>query len=58
MARSHCLGCILAIRLIVLPSSPLLLEVPNVAARCLYVLRDARDPSNERWNFMGENNIR
>jgi hypothetical protein len=27
------------------------LEVPTVAARCLHVLRDARDPSSERWNF-------
>jgi hypothetical protein len=31
--------------------TPCFLEVPTVAARCLDVLRDARDPSSERWNF-------
>ena len=34
-------------------SLPLLsptLDVPTFAARCLYVRKDARDPSNERWN--------
>ena len=29
---------------------PLPLDVPNFAARCLYVRNDARDPSSERWN--------
>jgi hypothetical protein len=32
----------------------LFLEVPLVAARCLHVLRDARGPSSEKWNLMGE----
>jgi hypothetical protein len=27
--------------------TPCFLEVPTVAARCLHVLRDAREPSNE-----------
>jgi hypothetical protein len=27
--------------------TPCFLEVPTVAARCLHVLRDARDPSRE-----------
>ena len=26
------------------------LDVPNFAARCLYVRNNARDPSSERWN--------
>ena len=26
------------------------LDVPTFAARCLYVRKDARDPSRERWN--------
>ena len=26
------------------------LNVPTFAARCLYVLKDARDPGSERWN--------
>jgi hypothetical protein len=30
------------------------MEVPIVTARCLHVLRDARDPISERWNLMGE----
>jgi hypothetical protein len=30
---------------------PPVLDVPTVAARCLHVLRDARDPSSERWNL-------
>jgi hypothetical protein len=33
--------------------TPCFLEVPTVAARCLHVLRDMRDPSSERWNFSG-----
>ena len=27
------------------------LDVPTFAARCLHVRNDARDPSNERWNY-------
>ena len=34
---------------------PLCLDVPTFTARCLHVLHDARDPSSERWNFVGEN---
>jgi hypothetical protein len=34
--------------------TPLFLDVPTVAARCLHVLRDARDPRSERWNLIGE----
>ena len=30
------------------------LTVPTFAARCLHVLHDARDPSSERWYFVGE----
>jgi hypothetical protein len=30
------------------------LTVPTFAARCLHVLRDARDPSSERWKVVGE----
>ena len=26
------------------------LDVPTLAARCLYFRKDARDPSSERWN--------
>ena len=26
------------------------LDVPTFAARCLYIRKDARDPSSERWN--------
>ena len=26
------------------------LDVPTFATRCLYVHKDARDPSRERWN--------
>jgi hypothetical protein len=32
-------------------------EAPTVAARCLHVLRDARDPSSERWNFNGRERV-
>jgi hypothetical protein len=35
----------------------LFLEVITVAARCLHVLRDARDPSTERWNFNGRERV-
>jgi hypothetical protein len=27
------------------------LEVPTFAARCLHVLKEARDPSSERWKY-------
>jgi hypothetical protein len=27
------------------------LHVPTLAASCLHVLNDARDPSSERWNY-------
>jgi hypothetical protein len=48
--RMHC-----SHRLIVQPWNPhLYLDVPTFAARCLHVLHDARDPSSERWNFVGE----
>ena len=30
------------------------LDVPTFAAKCLYVRNDARDPSSERWNYVGE----
>jgi hypothetical protein len=50
-ARSQGSGCTAAIRLIV---HPVFLEVPTVAARFLHILRDARDPSSERWKLMGE----
>ena len=33
---------------------PRLQTFPLVAARCLYVRNDARDPSSERWNYVGE----
>jgi hypothetical protein len=29
---------------------PLPLDVPTFAVKCLYVRKDARDPSSERWN--------
>jgi hypothetical protein len=50
-ARSQGSGCTAFIRLIV---HPLLIEVPTVAAGCLHVLRDARNPSRERGILMGE----
>jgi len=34
------------------------LEVPTFAATCLCVRSDARDPSSERWNFVGEKDVR
>jgi hypothetical protein len=34
--------------------TPCFLEVPTVTARCLHVLRDARDPRSDRWNLLGE----
>ena len=35
------------------PYSSLWLVVPTFAARCLHVCNDARDPSSERWNYVG-----
>ena len=35
--------------------SPLFLDVPTSAARCLHAHNDARDPSSERWNCVSEN---
>jgi hypothetical protein len=37
--------------------TPCFVEVPPVAARCLHVLGDARDPSSERWNFNGRERL-
>jgi len=31
--------------------------VPTFAATCLCVRSDARDPSSERWNFVGEKDV-
>jgi hypothetical protein len=33
---------------------PVCLDVPTVAAKCLHVFIDARDPSCERWNLRAE----
>ena len=35
--------------------SPRFLDIPTSAARRLHVRNDARDPSSERWNCVGEN---
>jgi len=35
--------------------SPLFLDRPTSAARCLHARNDARVPSSERWNCVGEN---
>ena len=53
-AHSWCHGCIAALRLIVLPYPPVL-DVLTSASRCLHARNDARDPSSERWNSVGEN---
>jgi hypothetical protein len=37
--------------------TPCFLEVPTVAARCLHVLRDVRDPNSERCNFKGRERV-
>jgi hypothetical protein len=37
--------------------TPCFVEFPTVIARCLHVLRDARDPSSERWNFNGRESV-
>ena len=43
-------------RLIVLTLfPPACLDVPTFSGRCPYVPNDARDPSSERWNCVGEN---
>ena len=34
--------------------SPLGLVVPTFSARCLHARNNARDPSSERWNCVGE----
>jgi hypothetical protein len=52
-ARSQGSACNASIRLIEHP----VFYVPTVAARCLHVLRDARDPSSERWNFNGRESV-
>jgi len=36
------------------PYSPSVLDVPTFAARCLHARNDARDPSSERCNYVGE----
>jgi len=41
--------------LFVLPYSPLFFDVPTSTASCLHARNDARDPSSERWNLVGEN---
>ena len=33
---------------------PLWLVVPTFVARCLHAYNDARDPSSERWKYVGE----
>ena len=48
MALAYCiLGKFLGV---VCDCFPPPLDFPTFAARCLYVLNDARDPSSERWN--------
>ena len=48
VALAHCiLGKFLGV---VCHCFPPPLDVPTLAARCLYVRNDARDPSSERWN--------
>jgi len=43
-------------RLIVLTlSPPACLDVPTFAYRCPHVPNNARDPSSERWNYVGKN---
>jgi len=37
------------------PYPPPRLDIPTFAARYPYVQNDARDPSSERWNCVGEN---
>ena len=48
MALAHCiLGKFLGV---VCHCFPPPFDVPTFATRCLYVRKDARDPSSERWN--------
>ena len=55
MALAHCiLGKYLGV---VCHCFPPPLDVPTFAARCLYVRNDARDPSSERWNYVGEKHL-
>jgi hypothetical protein len=43
------------LRLILRPYPPLcFLVFPTLTARCLHARNDARDPSNERLNYVGE----
>ena len=52
MALIHCiLGKFLGV---VCHCFPPRLDVPTLAARCLHVLNDLRDPSSERWNYERE----
>jgi len=37
------------------PYPPACLDVPTFAARYPHVHNDTRDPSSERWNYVGEN---
>ena len=47
MALAHCsLGKFLGVVCLCFPPP---LDVPTLAARCLYVRKDARDPSSEKW---------
>jgi hypothetical protein len=34
------------------------LVIPTFVARCLYVCKDARDPSGKRWNYLSKSLIR
>jgi len=36
------------------PSGLLYNPIPTSAARCLHACNDARDPSSERWNYVGK----
>ena len=43
-------------RLIVLTlSPPACFDVPTFTDRCPHIPIDARDPSSERWNYVGKN---
>ena len=42
------------LRIIVGPYPSSVLVVPTCTARCLHARNDARDPSSERWNYVGE----
>ena len=53
-ARVYCHGHTAGLRLILQPYFPLRLVVPTFAARCLHAYNDARDPSSETWNYVGE----